>query len=164
MSLVGFQVGLVAEGQDEKGRRGLSQVSVCLMHVFLEGLNTEEQEILGCLWVFDDVPDEGIGEFLVVLPIRPGLQLVELVGGFRIREKLELIFVQSADLQQTLIKLLVDYGLKCLEVSQAKEEVEAIKHSIEGVFLVISICGLTCDGSKTLLDKLKPSFELNQAV
>ena len=92
------------------------------------------------------------------------MQLVELVGGFRIREKLEFIFVQSTYLQQTLIKLLVDYRLKCLEVSQAKEEIEAIEHSIEGVFFIISICGLACDGSKTFLDKLKPSFELNQAI
>jgi hypothetical protein len=69
MSLVSFQVGLVAQGQDEQGRRGLSQVSICLMHVFLKGLNAEEKEVLCRLWVFDDVPDECIGEFLVVLPI-----------------------------------------------------------------------------------------------
>jgi len=39
------------------------------MHVILEGLDTEEQEVLGRLGVLDDVSDEGIGEFLVVLAI-----------------------------------------------------------------------------------------------
>jgi hypothetical protein len=73
------------------------------MHVFLEGLDTEEEEVLGRFGVLDDVSNEGIGEFLVVLAIRSRLQLVELVGGFCIREKLELIFVKSANLQQTLI-------------------------------------------------------------
>ena len=114
--------------------------------------------------MFYDVPNECIGKFFVVLPIRPRLELVELVGGFCICEKLLFIIVQYTYLQKTLIKLLVDKGLKCLEVSQAKEEIEAIEHSIEGIFFVISICRLTCDGSKALLDKLKPSFELNQAI